>query len=340
LVKAQELLSPTNPVTFELFVTFLEAPPSSAFMAKERVCQWLVEHGRTEFVEGVIDGISDQISEVEQIQTFTTDERFETAPLAVYDRDLESLSNLSNSLRAAFSAFIKCQINELSTESWAQCWTESFEPWVSDRFIIFPLGTSPARQDELVGNKPTKLVSLEIDDRGGAFGTGQHRTTQCLLRLIESTWLEWQPESVLDVGCGTGILGLACGKLGAREVIGTEIDQDLVSLASENAVRHGVAMKVLLLEEPVGDFSDQGKLTPKFDLVIANILAPVLLSLMPTLRSQLRDQGRLLLAGFIAKERTHIIEKAEFEGLKLVHEVDEGGWCGLVLQINQNLKFA
>ncbi len=125
-------------------------------------------------------------------------------------------------------------------------------------------------------------------DPGLAFGTGSHPTTRLCLQ-----WLEARVrggESVLDYGCGSGILAIAAAKFGASDVIGIDIDPDAVRAAGENAAANAVAVRFTGTDAPP---------PPPADLVVANILASPLKVLAPLLATQTRPGGRLVLAGLL-----------------------------------------
>jgi len=138
-------------------------------------------------------------------------------------------------------------------------------------------------------------INLELDP-GMAFGTGSHPTTHLCL-----DWLSQQVRhgvSVLDYGCGSGILGLAAAKLGAGRVLGVDIDPHALTAARDNAERNGVTLELRTSSEPLDD---------RFDLVVANILTNPLCVLAPLLAGRVAAGGRLALAGVLDSQAEQVI---------------------------------
>ena len=132
---------------------------------------------------------------------------------------------------------------------------------------------------------------------------------------------------VLDCGCGTGILGIACAKMGASEIVGYDIDEWSVNNAQHNAQLNGVDnMEVLF-----GNASVINHISGMFDLVMANINRNILLADMKSFRSVLNEGGYLILSGFYNEDIPVLIEKAEELGLREVSRRDEEGWACLIL---------
>ena len=140
----------------------------------------------------------------------------------------------------------------------AEGWKDSFKPFATKKFYVYP----PWEQNkEELGKIP-----LEVEP-GMAFGTGQHATTQLCLAQIENLFESKTIETVLDVGTGTGILAIAAIKLGAKKLVGTDIDADAVIAAKENAVRNECSFEVFQDSVPAD--------TNSYDFVIANILCSI-----------------------------------------------------------------
>jgi ribosomal protein L11 methyltransferase len=280
------------------------------------VAAWLEAVGRGDFVEGVIDGIDTALTAEEDSTGVTDDERFEGSPLALFDDAKKVCENIGAELMNEFGGNIRCAIHEITDESWQQCWREEFTPLQTKKFYIAPLGDPTTT--------PPGLRRVEIDAHGSAFGTGQHATTRAMIKVLEEHMSSWGVQSVLDVGTGTGIYLILSHILGAKTLAGTEISEELVDLARNNCESAGVQAEIVLSHRPYFD--------KKFDLVIANILAPVLHDLMADLAKHLQPSGRLLLAGFVAKEAAGVLSKATDCGLRVDFVADELGWMCVVLK--------
>jgi len=185
---------------------------------------------------------------------------------------------------------------------WRELWKQYFKPRVVGRFVIVP------SWEEYDGPE----VRLELDP-GRAFGTGQHPSTRLCLEVLEGP-----VESFLDVGCGSGILAIACKKLWPEAAgQGVDVDPDAVEVSRENAARNHVDVG-FSTELPEGER----------DLVVANIQPEVLIPLAPRLMKLTRK--RLILSGILVEAADEVL--AAYPGMRLVQTRDDEGWRVLVLE--------
>ncbi len=165
-------------------------------------------------------------------------------------------------------------------------------------------------------------------ERKSVFGFGAHESTRRCLALLGGLYAEGapRPARVLDVGCGTGILSIACARLGASEALGVDIDPDSPPLADENARHNGVSDRCRFTLDPAGEVEGT------FDLVLANLpSADVSLQLCEVLCARARG-GLLILSGFTDKRRDEVVAAYEARGRVLRSETREGPWCGLLFR--------
>lgn len=179
------------------------------------------------------------------------------------------------------------QIEPVEEQDWVRLTQSQFEPIrISDRLWIVPSWHQPP---------DPSAVCIELDP-GLAFGTGGHPTTRLCL-----AWLETHVkggESVLDYGCGSGILAIAAARLGAAPVLGVDLDAQAVSASRDNAARNAVC----------ADFYLPDALPPGvFDILVANILTNPLRALMPLLSARVRAGGRIALSGILAPQAEEIL---------------------------------
>ena len=203
----------------------------------------------------------------------------------------------------------------VADEAWAESWKRHFHPIHIGRFVICPSWENyEAQPDEIV-----------IDmDPGMAFGTGWHETTRLCLDMIARLY---QGGRALDVGTGSGILALALGKLGARDVLAVDIDQGAVKAARENVEKNGLASAIELRR---GDLT-QG-IRGLFDFACANILADAIIMLAPALRP-LMAAGGLFVASGIVKDRAQDVEDALIQGgWRMRERTEEGEWVALAFE--------
>ncbi len=205
-------------------------------------------------------------------------------------------------------------------KDWEREWMQHYHPiQCGENLWICPSWLSP----------PDPLATNLLLDPGLAFGTGTHPTTfLCLQWLSQQTFAE---RSVLDYGCGSGILGIAALLLGANDATGVDIDPQALLASRDNAARNGLASDVFPVFYPGKDPKRQ------YDLVIANILAGPLVELSSTLLSHLKPGGLLCLSGILASQADVVMaayqDKIEFNPIALKDE-----WVCLTGRMkNQNI---
>ena len=199
-------------------------------------------------------------------------------------------------------------VEEVLDQDWVRATHSQFEPIaVSPRLWIVPSWHTAPDPD---------AINIQLDP-GLAFGTGSHPTTRLCLRWLDG---ELQAgESVLDYGCGSGILAIAAKKLGAGEVTGVDIDPQAVVAARENAARNGVAIA----------FALPGQLpAAQYDVVLANILANPLKVLAPALAAKVRPGGRIVLSGLLA-EQAEEMSALYGQWFSMAPPTCEEGWARL-----------
>lgn len=198
-------------------------------------------------------------------------------------------------------------------EDWANAWKAYFKPTrVGERLVIIPSWESYELQD---GDLPLYL------DPGMAFGTGTHPTTSLCLRKLESVVRPGM--RVLDVGTGSGILAIAAARLGAAPVVGIDIDPVAVRVAKENAERNGVSIDVR------AGTLDQVE-TEECDLIIANIIASIIIDILPDVASRMKKDGKFLASGIIAEKKQAVADAMTATWLLPVEIREEGGWVAIL----------
>ena len=204
---------------------------------------------------------------------------------------------------------------EIQEEDWASCWKDFFHSIkVGERIVIKPTWESyEAGVDDLV---------IELDP-GMAFGTGSHHTTAMCIRLLEE--LVRPGMQVIDVGAGSGILSIVCAKLGAGEVCSVDLDSVAVRAACENIHLNKVEHIVKVTQgDLLTGFSGQA------DLIVANIVADVIIKVIPDVKARLAAGGSFVASGIIA-ERLSDVTAVLFANNFTVDKVsEEGEWVALV----------
>ena len=201
-------------------------------------------------------------------------------------------------------------------DDWIDVWKKHFRPIHLGRIVVVPewIEYSPAPNEEVV-----------LLDSNMAFGTGEHETTSMCVELMQEYIT---PASVcIDVGCGSGILGISAIKLGAAKAYLTDIDPIAVESATHNAALNGVGEKtVVALSNLLDDTQVQG------DIMMANITGEVLKMLAPSIPKNLKKEGVLILSGIIESRLEMVKAAYEAVGMQVVFEKRKGEWFALVLK--------
>jgi ribosomal protein L11 methyltransferase len=223
---------------------------------------------------------------------------------------------------------------QIADQNWMEAWKQHYKPiLIGQRLLILPAW--------LESPEP-KRIPIKIDP-GMAFGTGTHPTTQLCLELMEkhfdnryskvennSSNIDYR---VIDVGCGSGILSIAAIKLGAKSVLGVDIDIESVKNSRENADVNGVGEELLLGQGSVTEVlsgSFQFKSAP---LVVANILGPILIRLFGAgLADLVEPNGEIILSGILDHQAESVIAAGEAKGLKRNDQRQIGDWVAISLK--------
>lgn len=212
-------------------------------------------------------------------------------------------------------AQLQFSLHTMADQDWERAWMDDFKPQLfGKRFWICPSWLTPPDPD---------AVTLILDP-GLAFGTGTHPTTHLCLEWLDQATL--QNQSVIDYGCGSGILALAALKLGAANVQAVDIDPQAILATQNNADSNSLSQHLTI------GFPDI--LTPPVDVVLANILLAPLITLQQDFRSFLKPEGKLVVSGILSDQAAALIEA--YQPLFIHHEShDLEGWSLLVFTCRQ-----
>jgi ribosomal protein L11 methyltransferase len=193
-------------------------------------------------------------------------------------------------------------LGTLARSDWAESWKRFFHvEKISDRIVVRPSWEPYAPRPE------ERVIVL---DPGLSFGTGKHATTQACLRFLDRLAAEDADRAVLDMGCGSGILAIGAALLGFRDVRGFDNDPDCVRISGENAALNGVS--------PAFALDDLSHPYPATDVVVANILAPVLIQFAPQVAASVgrSKTARLIVSGILDEQYAGVRAAYEAQGLK------------------------
>lgn len=208
---------------------------------------------------------------------------------------------------------------DVKEDDWLNNWRKYFKPMkVGEKLIINP---------SWYEDTPAEGRTILNIDPGLAFGTGKHETTRLCLELLEK-YLH-PGDEVLDVGCGSGILGIAAVLLGAKSAFGVDIDQMAVKTANENAVLNHTADRFVAV---YGDLTE--KVEGKYQLVVANIVADAIILLSESVSEFMNDDSVYIISGII-DVRVEDVKKAIRNRFDIMEEKIDGGWYAFALKLKQ-----
>lgn len=253
-----------------------------------------------------------------------------TAYLSFYleeDADKEEiLKNVRNALEElrSFMDIGEGSIEESSTEDkdWINNWKEYFHQFYVDDILIVP------SWEEVKAEDKDKMI-LHIDP-GTAFGTGMHETTQLVIRQLKKYVKEG--DQILDVGTGSGILGIVALKLGAAHVTGTDLDPCAVPAVEENKEANEIADESfdMMIGNIIDDKAVQDQVGyEKYDIVTANILADVLVPLIPVIVHQMKKGAYYITSGILDVKESVVTGAVKAAGLQLVEVTRQGEWVSV-----------
>ena len=227
----------------------------------------------------------------------------------------EAVQFLRERLNAAEIAHTIDQSN-VQEDDWLNNWRKFFKPMpVGEKLLI--------NQSWFTDTDPKGRLVINIDP-GLAFGTGKHETTRLCMEALER--YVKGGERVLDVGCGSGILGIAAVLLGADSAFGVDIDETAVRTANENAQVNHVSDRMTAI---AGDLVD--KVTEKYDIVVANIVADAIIALSASVMSFMTDDAVYIVSGII-DTRADDVKNAIKGHFEIVEENTYHGWYCFVLK--------
>ena len=217
-----------------------------------------------------------------------------------------------------------CTIEESQTED-VDCvnnWKQYFHQFYIDDILVIPSW-------ENVEAKDSDKMVIHIDP-GTAFGTGMHETTQLCIRQLKKYVTE--DTEILDVGCGSGILGMLALKFGAKHSVGTDLDPCAIDATYENMEVNGISKDKY--EVMIGNIIDDKAVQDKvgygcYDIVVANILADVLVPLTPVIVNQLKDGGSYVTSGIIEDKEETVKAAVEAAGLTVLEVHHQGEWVSV-----------
>ncbi len=253
-----------------------------------------------------------------------------TAYISFYleeDEDKESVLAAVRDELAEIGTYMNvgaAEIEESQTEDvdWINNWKKYFHQFTIDDVLIIPSWEEVTPEDE------DKMI-IHIDP-GTAFGTGMHETTQLCIRQLKKYVTD--QTVFLDVGCGSGILGMLALKFGAAYSVGTDLDPCAITASHENMEANGIGRQQY--EVMIGNIIDDKEVQEKagygrFDIVAANILADVLVPLTPVVREHLKSGGIYITSGIIDDKEETVVDAVKAAGFEVLEVTRQGEWVSV-----------
>lgn len=227
-------------------------------------------------------------------------------------------------------------VRTLAEEDWAETWKQHYHLLrIGERIVIVPAW------EEYDPEPREAVIRLEP---GMAFGTGLHPTTRLCLEALEKHLSPGY--TVLDVGTGSGVLAIAAAKLGAHSVLALDTDPVAVATARANVLQNQMDDRIVVRQGSLpGDVDDRWGALPSntdsardlpetglFDLIVINILAPVIIGLAPALAARIQVGGQLITAGLIESQEKAVVRALQAETLRVVERAKEQSWVCVVVQ--------
>lgn len=254
------------------------------------------------------------------LKVFLTEEPQNLEQLLKSERELLKSRGLSDEELGSWEYVISNKPNE----DWSKKWKEKWDiTRVTNKIVIVPDWLSYEDKEGEV------VIRLEP---GCAFGTGTHQTTQLCMKALEKYMKKG--DKVADIGMGSGILSICAKKFGASSVYGCDIDEDVIDVAKENAVKNG---EILLSEPNSGEgvffeLNTADKIQEKFDFVCANILHNVLAEIMGDLKNIMKKGALMSLSGILDEKKPVVLEAIKRENLEIIEEIHQDQWTSFVVR--------
>ena len=227
----------------------------------------------------------------------------------------EAVSFISDRLNAEKIHFT-LETDGVSSDDWADKWKAFFKPQpIGERLFVRPIWVDEYDSGD--------RAVLNIEP-GAAFGTGTHETTRLCLETLDKIIKDG--DTVLDIGCGSGILAISAMLLGAKEGFGVDIDPLAVKIAAENGKMNNFTEPQL--QFVCGDLAD--KVTKKYDVVVANIVADIIILFSTQVRAFMKPGAKFIASGIIDSRADEVVFALQNTGLNVKERIEENGWVCLI----------
>ncbi len=273
-------------------------------------------------IQGV-EIIDEYISENEQKQMYVDALEFdnimeEQVGVRFYLSEEDDVQKIMGTIQTLFPGYVFRQ-KMSDDQDWAHNWKKYYKPFaISKRMVVKPIW------EDINAWPDFRNAEIIIDiDPGMAFGSGTHETTSLCMKAIEKYT---KPEdSFVDIGCGSGILGIAAAKLGAGKGILIDIDASACKIARENVMSNRVEDQLEVIQ---GDLLEN--VSAKVDFAVANIFAEIIISVTGDVHKILKNQGIFIASGIIKEKEELVVSYLTEHGFDILDITRDGGWIAIV----------
>lgn len=210
------------------------------------------------------------------------------------------------------------EVTEVAEKDWATAWKKYYHPVRISRFLTI----KPSWEEYQTTDSKEQVITL---DPGMAFGTGTHPTTRLTLQALETVLRGG--ETVLDVGTGSGVLSIAASFLGAKEVVAYDLDEVAVKAAKENMALNPAAKNIQVKANDLLANVDQ-----KADVIVANILADIIIKMLPDAWRLLKSNGTLIVSGIIEAKKQDVMDAMQAQGFMIDQIFQQKDWYALTFK--------
>lgn len=266
-----------------------------------------------ELIENFSDDVLDYteniqlVNQVWAIIFYLPNNRFFTKKLKMIEDEIKVIEDI----------IYEVYTSELNTDSYKDEWKKSFHTTkITENIVVNPSWEEYEQKDN--------EIVIHIDP-AMAFGTGTHETTAHCIELLEKYA---RGDSLLDLGCGSGILMLIAKKLGYKKVVGIDIDENCLEVVKDNFLKNDISSGY---EVYIGDIKKYS--FEKFSVIVSNILVDVLEKILPNIIQSMTDSTYVIFSGILQEKRDSFISYANEYGLELVDEKIKNKWIGLVFKL-------
>lgn len=266
-----------------------------------------------ELIENFSDDVLDYteniqlVNQVWAIIFYLPNNRFFTKKLKMIEDEIKVIEDI----------IYEVYTSELNTDSYKDEWKKSFHTTkITENIVVNPSWEEYEQKDN--------EIVIHIDP-AMAFGTGTHETTALCIELLEKYA---RGDSLLDLGCGSGILMLIAKKLGYKKVVGIDIDENCLEVVKDNFLKNDISSGYKVYIGDIKKYSFE-----KFSVIVSNILVDVLEKILPNIIQSMTDSTYVIFSGILQEKKDSFISYANEYGLELVDEKIKNKWIGLVFKL-------